>query len=268
MTRGRNPTPAKPAQPQRDEFSVATQRLVAQEVGHRCSNPGCGAPTSGPSAEKGVSNVGVVAHISAAAQGGPRYDASMTSESRRAAPNAIWLCARCARLIDNDIVTFTVGELEQWKVGAVARAHQALVTGVLLAGPTPKSVLHDKEKFTKSNRYMDERELRLLVSLMSRDGNDGWIRHANGWCGYFELEGNQYMQPALRELCATLRKELLWVIHYHGQLFKKENWTVVKRPNVTADQFQAVWAQLSMSVTSSLDAYVVYRRAVKHALAI
>ncbi|MDB4953223.1 MAG: hypothetical protein JWO36_792 [Myxococcales bacterium] len=192
----------------------------------------------------------------------------MTSESRRAAPNAIWLCARCARLIDNDSVTFTVSELEQWKTGAIARAHQALITGVLLAGPTAESVLHDKERFTKSNRYMDERDVRLLVSQMSPDGKDGWIRKASGWCWYFELEANQYMQPALRELCAKLRNELLWVAHHHGQLFKKENWTVVKRPDVTSEQFQAIWAQLSARATRSLDAYVVYRRTVKHALAI
>jgi len=163
----------------------------------------------------------------------------MTSEARRAPPNAIWLCARCARLIDNDIVTFTVSELEQWKVGAVARARQALVTGVLLTGPTSESVLHDKEKFAKSDRYMDERDLRLLVSQLRPDGNDAWISKADSWCWYFEPEGNQYMQPALRELCASLRKELLWVLHHHRQLFMKEC-----VPEVSADQFAAALPQL------------------------
>jgi len=211
----------------------------------------------------------------------------MTSEARRAAPNAIWLCARCARLIDNDIATFTVSELEQWKVAAVARAQQALGTGVLLTGPTPEAVLHDKEKFAKSDGYMDERDLRLLVSQLSPDGNDGWIRKAESWCWYFETEGNQYMQPALREHCASLRKELLWVLHHHRQLFMKESvpavspdqfavalvqllvpTPIVRRPEVSADQFAAIWAQLSTRATRSLDAYVVYRRAVKHALAV
>src|SRR6187549_3332373 len=92
----------------RDNFTSSTVRLIAEEVGHRCSNPGCGAPTSGPSTAKGVSNVGVAAHIAAAAVGGPRYDPSMSPAERSAPANAIWLCGRCARLIDNDTATFTV----------------------------------------------------------------------------------------------------------------------------------------------------------------
>lgn len=106
----------------RDDFSVPVLREIAHEVGHRCSNPECQAPTSGPSKQKGASNVGVGAHITAAASGGPRFDASLTPAERKSAANAIWLCNSCGQLVDNDASTYTVGELVKWKVDAIDRA--------------------------------------------------------------------------------------------------------------------------------------------------
>ena len=67
-------------------------------------------------------NVGVAAHITAAAKGGPRYDESITREERRAATNAIWLCHTCARLIDSDPFSFSANELQRWKHEAEAEA--------------------------------------------------------------------------------------------------------------------------------------------------
>jgi ribosomal protein L37AE/L43A len=52
-----------------------------------------------------MNNIGVAAHISGAAPGGPRYDASMSSEARKSINNGIWLCANCARLVDGDAVS-------------------------------------------------------------------------------------------------------------------------------------------------------------------
>lgn len=60
-------------------------------------------------------NVGVSAHITGAAQGGPRYDASVTPEQRADIANAIWLCQNCAKLIDNDPCRFTAEVLREWK---------------------------------------------------------------------------------------------------------------------------------------------------------
>lgn len=113
----------------RDDFSIPVLREIAHEVGHRCSNPECQAPTSGPSKQKRVSNVGVGAHITAAAAGGPRFDASLTPAERKSAANAIWLCNSCGRLVDNDASTYTVGELVKWKVDAIDRAQKALASG-------------------------------------------------------------------------------------------------------------------------------------------
>jgi hypothetical protein len=79
----------------RDEFPEATKRAVAARAAYRCSNPDCRAPTAGPQVEPGRTlNLGVAAHISAAAVGGPRYDPGLSSEQRRDIANAIWLCQK------------------------------------------------------------------------------------------------------------------------------------------------------------------------------
>jgi hypothetical protein len=50
----------------RDEFLAATIRTLANRAGHRCSNPDCPRPTSGPAlAEDKSVNVGQAAHIAA-----------------------------------------------------------------------------------------------------------------------------------------------------------------------------------------------------------
>src|SRR6266700_914893 len=93
---------------QRDNFSAKTVRILQSRVACRCSNPECRRPTSGPGLEEDRSvNVGVAAHITAAAEGGPRYDNTLTSGDRKAGANGIWLCQICAKLIDSDVSRFT-----------------------------------------------------------------------------------------------------------------------------------------------------------------
>jgi hypothetical protein len=68
----------------RDDFTSATKELLANRVGRRCSNPACRKLTCGANTNpEKITNIGVAAHICAAAQGGPRYDASMTPEERK-----------------------------------------------------------------------------------------------------------------------------------------------------------------------------------------
>ena len=114
---GKQPKKGKPGRgTQRDDFNKTTRDALARRVALRCSNPDCRKPTSGPrkNPAKAV-DVGVAAHICAAASGGPRYDPSMTPEQRSSIANAIWLCQTCAKLIDNDEQRYRAGLLEQWK---------------------------------------------------------------------------------------------------------------------------------------------------------
>lgn len=114
----------------RDEFSPTVIRTLALRVGVRCSNPSCRQLTAGPSDEGPLkcTNVGEAAHITAAAAGGPRYNPSLEPEHRGAASNGIWLCAKCARMIDRDEIKYTVEVLQKWKHRA-EKAARAEVEG-------------------------------------------------------------------------------------------------------------------------------------------
>ena len=111
----------------RDDFTTATTDALAKRVGVRCSNPACRRPTSGPRTDAAkVVNIGVAAHITAAAAGGPRYDPALLAEQRSSIKNGIWLCQNCAKLVDNDPDRFTVAALTQWKHRSEATALAAL----------------------------------------------------------------------------------------------------------------------------------------------
>ena len=107
----------------RDDFPDAMKRSLAARVNSCCSKPDCRAPTSGPRADNSkVVNVGVAAHITAAAPGGPRYDPTLTHEDRAVITNGIWLCQNCAKLVDNDPDRFTADILRSWKSTAEQEA--------------------------------------------------------------------------------------------------------------------------------------------------
>ncbi len=99
----------------RDDFTKFTIEKLKARVAHRCSNPNCRVPTSAPSSNNGVNNIGIAAHICAASQGGPRYDESMSATERKSIDNAIWLCSNCSIEIDRDADRYTVSLLKLWK---------------------------------------------------------------------------------------------------------------------------------------------------------
>lgn len=100
----------------REEFPKRIKELLAKRVGFRCSNPDCRTLTSGPSEDPAkASIIGVAAHITAASEGGPRYDSSLTKQERSSAENGIWLCQNCAKIIDSDEKRYTVMLLLSWK---------------------------------------------------------------------------------------------------------------------------------------------------------
>jgi len=100
----------------RDNFTEEAKRTLASRVGNLCSNPGCRALTSGPQDDPAKAlNVGVAAHITAAALSGPRYDSAISSEQRCHPDNGVWLCQNCAKLVDNDTSQFPAYLLRAWK---------------------------------------------------------------------------------------------------------------------------------------------------------
>ncbi len=100
----------------RDDFPNPVKVLLAKRVGYRCSNPDCRISTSGPHVDPMNSvNIGVAAHITAASPGGPRYDDSLTPDQRSDSSNGIWLCQKCAKLVDSGSIRYTIGKLLYWK---------------------------------------------------------------------------------------------------------------------------------------------------------
>jgi hypothetical protein len=127
--------------PQRDDFPEQVKRALSARVGNICSNPHCRALTSGPHEEAAKAvNLGVAAHITAAAPDGPRYDATSAAEERASPENAIWLCHNCAKLIDNDPGRFTVELLRRWRTEAEEHARSRVGK---TASPAPTGPIHN-----------------------------------------------------------------------------------------------------------------------------
>jgi len=103
----------------RDEFAARTKQILGGRAGWRCSNPDCRASTSGPTVDPlHVSNVGVAAHITAAASGGPRFDPRLHPFQRLAVANGIWLCSICAKMVDDDPDRYDSATLRYWREDA------------------------------------------------------------------------------------------------------------------------------------------------------
>ncbi|MBL1232565.1 MAG: hypothetical protein COA31_007590 [Flavobacteriales bacterium] len=100
----------------RDEFNKPTIEALAKRVSFLCSNPICKRTTIGPHSNPEKSTlIGVAAHITAAAAGGPRYNANLSESDRKSIENGIWLCETCARIIDKDPDSYPVALLDKWK---------------------------------------------------------------------------------------------------------------------------------------------------------
>jgi hypothetical protein len=101
----------------RDDFTPATLRQLAQRSGYMCAYPGCRQLTVGPSEDRksGLTMVGVGAHITAAAQGGPRYDGNMPPEERASESNGVWMCQIHGKQIDDNSSRHNADDLRRWK---------------------------------------------------------------------------------------------------------------------------------------------------------
>ncbi|MGE3671941.1 MAG: SAVED domain-containing protein [Polyangiaceae bacterium] len=149
----------------RDEFPQGVRRQLERRVASICSKPGCGRITTGPHTDPAKSvSVGQAGHITSAAPGGPRYDASLTSAQRRGATNGIWLCSACHDIVDADEAPFSADTLREWKSAAEDRAREALELAQKRdAMPAFISMLH------QSMELIPERSLARSMPLLMRN---------------------------------------------------------------------------------------------------
>lgn len=89
----------------------STLRSLYLMSGNLCAYPGCKSVLINT---KGTM-VGDICHIRAAEKKGPRFDKSMTNETRRAGANLLLMCVVHHRKIDREAKTYTVEKLERIK---------------------------------------------------------------------------------------------------------------------------------------------------------
>ena len=111
----------------RDDFPARVRHQIEKKSAYRCATPDCRRVTIGPSEDfRTVRSMGVVAHICAAALGGPRYDPAMTPEERAGEENGLLLCQYCAALVDRDENAYPAHRLRMWKERAYRLGADAL----------------------------------------------------------------------------------------------------------------------------------------------
>ena len=114
----------------RDDFSEKTKLQLAKRAGWLCSDPLCRRPTIGSNSDgDGEINLGIAAHICAAAPQGPRYDSTMTPAQRKSAENGIWMCSLHGKAVDAKDSQFTAQRLREWKALAQKESMQRVLYG-------------------------------------------------------------------------------------------------------------------------------------------
>lgn len=158
----------------RDDFPAQTKEVLAKRVGYRCSNPTCRQLTSGPHDDPARAvNLGVAAHITAAAPGGPRYDPDLTAEQRQSPDNGIWLCQNHAKLVDSDDSRHTVASIKGWKA-----ISEAMVRGEI---EQRDFTLDRMQKFVKVEQLMPALLLEMRNDLAANPLRREFVVLKRGW---------------------------------------------------------------------------------------
>ena len=155
----------------RDDFPPSVKRVLADRVAHRCSNPDCRARTSGPQSDPAKAiNVGVAAHITAAAPGGPRHDPALTAQERACVVNGIWLCQNCAKLVDNDPTAYPASALREWKHSAELETLAQVGKAVRAVAPRSRSITSEEAELLIACAQDGE------IARMRVDQLGSWLR--------------------------------------------------------------------------------------------
>jgi hypothetical protein len=212
----------------RDEFLVSVKRILASRVGNICSKPSCASLTIGPNEDVNKStSIGVAAHITAASEGGPRYNSALSNVERASIENGIWLCQNCAKEIDADVGLYPVDLLKEWKSKSESRARDALGQKLLLNPDIIKSdivVIASKQKrTTHSNVIRKDGKVGAHVTFKSLNGetkvNDVWFPIILGG-GIIPPKHNLWT-IIYQNQSSKIESDVLLSVNFDGSLFKK-----------------------------------------------
>ncbi|MFK0116464.1 hypothetical protein [Streptomyces sp. NPDC090994] len=200
---------------ERDDFNAKTLEELAKRVAFRCSAPSCDMATIGPSDSRrsGVSNIGVGAHITAAAKGGPRYNKELSPQQRAAYDNGIWLCGNHAKLIDDNEDRYPVRLLSAWKRSAERNARLRVGRPTREQAP---SLLVDHDIVIPDG---DPRQL-VLDFFEDIGASRAWGReiHDSTFFFVYEVALNAFAHGRSESLSLKTRKGCLYIL-YTGQKF-------------------------------------------------
>jgi len=185
----------------RDEFPDRIVKLLADRAGHQCSNPGCRIHTIGPAGQDplGLIRISVAAHITAAAEGGPRFDPNLTSKERKSIENAIHLCASCSRAIDaNQGKDWSPEVLYLWK-----KEHEAFVFD-RIANPS-------RQRSRGSGVALGD-SARKIIQRVQQFEDDFLHERDRSFSGSFQLviERQKVMGDLLKAAMRDLKSELVF----------------------------------------------------------
>jgi hypothetical protein len=212
----------------RDDFPVEVIRISKLRAAYICSRPTCRKFTIAPSltGEMLVQYNGKVAHIAAAAAGGPRYVVDMLEEERKSISNAIFLCSNCAELIDkNNGVDYKTETLKTWKEehhnwvlqnlnkseadknmsSAISTNQSGGITASIINinASSPEKVdeitKHDAQTYLRSETVLNENQMHELCSSLIENAECkiNNIERLNDICEFFNKAGNSFLSPSL-----------------------------------------------------------------------
>lgn len=247
----------------RDDFSESTKELLAKRAGFRCSNPNCGRPTFGSNVDPNkATNIGVAAHICAAAPLGPRYDSEMTSKERKSPSNGIWLCQSCSKLIDSDPLRYTRETLYAWKKIA------EITSALQLERPFSRNTMDDRDHSaveSSNNRWFSKRDKHLPISFGYKSIDDfcklveGSVILVSGYVGigidafvqnvarYNLKKDSRVIYFNLKESSSTIINSILAAESHVGI-------NDIRTANLTAEQ----WTQIALAANSLGQCQIIF----------
>jgi tetratricopeptide (TPR) repeat protein len=176
----------------RHDFPNKTKDTLARRVGMKCSNPSCRKSTSGPQTDPNRAiNIGAAAHITAAAEDGPRYASSLSKRERSSIENGIWLCQNCAKLVDSDVVRFPVEALRQWKKDAEKAARQGIETSGSVPSTSRTAERTSVRPYATVARPKGECSILLRERLYRDDFEEGLVICPPAWDRVAETLGQR-----------------------------------------------------------------------------
>ncbi len=248
----------------RDDFTKTTKNILALRVGVRCSNPACRKLTSGPNADPNKStNLGVAAHICAAAKGGQRYDPTMSPQERKSVENGIWLCQSCSKLIDSDPTIYTKDKLLMWKTLSEMSSKLELESSF----PTSQNTgIHPPQEIeTLSNRWFRSDEERKNIAFGYHD-IDSFCNLTSGSllliAGYSDSDNSMFFQNVVRNNMRNQRK----IVYFN---FKETSTSVLNKMLSaechveyehirTASLTKEEWERLALGINSFDDKKLIF----------